>query len=312
MAGLAAVGFDRAPQADGQDWRCEYMSESRKRPAGELARTRESAPDRVAEREISNEAKVIRGVFRVAGLAAGSAVRGSQWAAGNAIGVGRELAQAAVESRSSAELADRAAEQLRSLARSTLGVEEGAVRQVISYVPPATGRGPSKTPAELRSRGDALLAASADVYSVDDVHPAYDRILGELAPDEARMLRFLAINGSQPCVDVRTSRPLGIGAELIAADLSTVPQESGVRHEGRARSYLINLKRLGLVTITHEPVILNRYMVLEVQPIVEEAKKKAGRGAKIVRKGMRLTEFGADFCETCFTLDGRAALQIRR
>lgn len=283
------------------------MSNGKKR-SNELARTGGSSVER-ANPQISSEAKLVRGVFRLAGLAAGSAVRGGQWAAGNAVGVGRELAQAAMESNSSAELAERAGNQFRSLARSTLGVNDdgGPVREVVSYVPAAAPPRPSKSPSELRARGDALLAASADVYSVDDVHPAYDRILGELAPDEARMLRFLALSGSQPCVDVRTNRPLGIGSELIAGDLSTVPAESGVRHEERARSYLINLKRLGLVTITHEPVILNRYMVLEVQPIVEEAKRKAGRGAKVVRKGMRLTEFGIDFCDTCFTLDGRMA-----
>ncbi|MBD0322470.1 MAG: DUF4393 domain-containing protein [Aldersonia sp.] len=157
----------------------------------------------------------------------------------------------------------------------------------------------------MRRRGDALLAMSADVYFTDDVHPAYDRILGELAPDEARMLRFLALNGPQPTVDVRTNRPLGIGSELVAGDLTSVPEQSGVRHMDRSRSYVTNLKRLGLVEVSDDPVVLSRYMVLEVQPMVEEARAKAGRAPKIVRKSLRLTDFGKDFCQTCFTLDPR-------
>ncbi|MBF6355451.1 DUF4393 domain-containing protein [Nocardia higoensis] len=154
----------------------------------------------------------------------------------------------------------------------------------------------------MRRRGDALLARSADVYFTEDVHPAYDRILDELAPDEARMLRFMALNGPQPSVDVRTNRPLGIGSELVSGDLTSVPEQAGVRYPDRARSYLINLNRLGLTRTSDDPVVLSRYMVLEVQPIVEEALKKAGRAPKIVRKSIRLTEFGEDFCRTCFSL----------
>ncbi|APE38772.1 hypothetical protein BOX37_27080 [Nocardia mangyaensis] len=154
----------------------------------------------------------------------------------------------------------------------------------------------------MRRRGDALLARSADVYFTEDVHPAYDRILDEIAPDEARILRFMALNGPQPSVDVRTNRPLGIGSELVQGDLTSVPEQAGVRYPDRSRSYLINLNRLGLTLTSDDPVVLSRYMVLEVQPVVETALKKAGRAPKIVRKSLRLSEFGEDFCRTCFTI----------
>ncbi|NUS45773.1 MAG: DUF4393 domain-containing protein [Mycobacteriaceae bacterium] len=154
----------------------------------------------------------------------------------------------------------------------------------------------------MRRRGDELLAISADVYYSDDVHPAFSAILDQLAPDEARMLRFLAERGEQPIVDVRTNRPLGIGSELVADDLTSVPAEAGVRHTNRGHTYLINLKRLGLVQVLPDPVLLSRYQVLEVQPIVADALDRAGRSPKILRKSLRLTEFGTEFCRTCFTL----------
>ncbi|MGY1898001.1 MULTISPECIES: Abi-alpha family protein [Nocardia] len=267
----------------------------------------------VEQRQISNEARLIRGVFRAAGLAAGTVVRGSQWAVGTTYEVTREITQAALDGESSAEIAERTGNALRSIARSALGVTEGSVREIVSYVP--TSNGPasqqtlpvgsyfrSATSEELRRRGDALLARSADVYFTEDVHPAYDRILDELAPDEARILRFMALNGPQPSVDVRTNRPLGIGSELVQGDLTSVPEQAGVRYPDRARSYLINLNRLGLTLTSDDPVVLSRYMVLEVQPVVEAALKKAGRAPKIVRKSLRLTEFGEDFCRTCFTI----------
>ncbi|MER7451992.1 Abi-alpha family protein [Nocardia beijingensis] len=267
----------------------------------------------VEQRQISNEARLIRGVFRAAGVAAGTVVRGSQWAVGTTYEVTREITQAALDGESSAEIAERTGNALRSIARSALGVTEGSVREIVSYVPTSNGPtsqqalavGPylrSASTEELRRRGDALLARSADVYFTEDVHPAYDRILDELAPDEARILRFMALNGPQPSVDVRTNRPLGIGSELVQGDLTSVPEQAGVRYPDRARSYLINLNRLGLTLTSDDPVVLSRYMVLEVQPVVEAALKKAGRAPKIVRKSLRLTEFGEDFCRTCFTI----------
>ncbi len=268
----------------------------------------------VEQRQISNEARLIRGVFRAAGLAAGTVVRGSQWAVGTTYEVTKEITQAALDGESSADIAERTGNALRSIARSALGVTEGSVREIVSYVPTSNGSAPqqaaigigpplrSATSEELRRRGDALLARSADVYFTEDVHPAYDRILDELAPDEARILRFMALNGPQPSVDVRTNRPLGIGSELVTGDLTSVPEQAGVRYPDRARTYLINLNRLGLTQVSDDPVVLSRYMVLEVQPVVEAALKKAGRAPKIVRKSLRLTEFGSDFCNTCFTI----------
>ncbi len=256
---------------------------------------------------------MIRGVFRAAGLAAGTAVRGGQWAVGTTYEVTKEITQAALNGESSADIAERAGAALQSVARNILGVTEGSVREIVSYVPTGNGHTQQAIPGgyvrsssldDLRRRGDALLARSADVYFTEDVHPAYDRILDQIAPDEARILRFMALNGPQPAVDVRTNRPLGIGSELVTGDLTSVPEEAGVRYLDRARLYLINLNRLGLLVTSDDPVVLSRYMVLEVQPVVETALKRAGRAPKIVRKSLRLTEFGEDFCRTCFSING--------
>ncbi|WP_067816672.1 Abi-alpha family protein [Nocardia inohanensis] len=281
---------------------------------GEVVRPGSRAVERssdVEQRAISNEARLIRGAFRAAGLAVGTAVRGGQWAVGTSFEVTKQLTQAALDGESSQDIAERTGNALRSIARSALGVTEGSVREIVSYVPTPMGAPPpsingglvrSGTSDELRRRGDALLARSADVYFTEDVHPAYDRILDQLAPDEARILRFMALNGPQPSVDVRTNRPLGIGSELVQGDLTSVPEQAGVRYPDRSRHYLINLSRLGLTMTSEDPVVLSRYMVLEVQPVVETALKKAGRVPKIVRKSLRLTEFGEDFCATCFSI----------
>ena len=60
----------------------------------------------------------------------------------------------------------------------------------------------------LRERGEELLRRSADVNLEEDSHPAYARILEDLAPDEARILRMLLEQGPQPV----GRRPLGAPA----------------------------------------------------------------------------------------------------
>jgi hypothetical protein len=148
----------------------------------------------------------------------------------------------------------------------------------------------------LRERGAELLARSADVDYVETTHPAFGRILEELAPDEARILRLLCTSGPQAAVDVREAKPLGIASQMIESGLTMVGTEAGCRWLDRVPSYLNNLYRLGLIWFSREPLEDPlRYQVLEAQPEVIQA---LGRSrSKTVRRSIRLTPFGSDFCE---------------
>ena len=149
--------------------------------------------------------------------------------------------------------------------------------------------------AALREKGQALLARSRDVTDLADTHPAYDRILDELAPDEARILVLLS-TGPQPSVDVRTGGPVGmVSSELVAPGLTMIGPRAGVRYAADVPSYLNNLFRLGLVWFSREQVAdPTAYQVLEAQPDVVEAMRSV-TFAKVVRRSIRLTPFGDDF-----------------
>jgi hypothetical protein len=154
----------------------------------------------------------------------------------------------------------------------------------------------------LRRRGEELLRESADVTLDQDSHPAYMRILDALAPDEARILRFLAQSGAQPSVDVRSGLPLA--SELVAQGRTMIGEESGCRYRDRVYAYLNNLHRLGLIWFLREPLReASRYQVLEAQPEVVEAMKRGGRTARTVRRSIVLTPFGEDFSATCLPLE---------
>lgn len=168
------------------------------------------------------------------------------------------------------------------------------------------------TEEELLARGTELLRRSADVRVAEEGHPAYARILTELTPDEARILRYLHANGPQPSIDVRTFRPLGIGSEKVAGGLNMIAEHAGCRHVDRIHPYLTNLFRLGLIEFPREQVDNpGRYQLIEAQPKVAEVLARAGRMPKIVYRRIELNDFGTAFCEIClpplgFARNGRA------
>ena len=159
----------------------------------------------------------------------------------------------------------------------------------------------------LREQGRDLLRRSREVDEDGDgerEHPAFARILAELAPDEARVVLLLLESGPQPVVDVRTGGPGGlVGSQLVASGMSMIGSRAGCRVPARVPAYLDNLSRLGLVRSTREALVDQvPYQVLEAQPDVQEALHSV-RFTKVVRRSIRLTPFGEDFVRTCLVDD---------
>jgi Abortive infection alpha len=156
----------------------------------------------------------------------------------------------------------------------------------------------------LRESGADLIRRSRDVWNDEEAHPAYERILSELAPDEGRVLMLLLSKGPQPSVDVRTGGPIGIlSSRLIAPGLTMIGSRAGLRYTDQVPAYLNNLFRLGLVWFSRETLRdVHQYQVVEAQPDVLEAMHSV-RYAKVVRRSIHLTPFGEDFCRACLVLD---------
>ena len=232
----------------------------------------------------------------LARIAATTAWRGAGWAVSAYLRAGSRVMEAAVSGESAGDLLQSSGAELRANARRLLGLldEDGDDRERREE---RSGAGPE----ELRRRGEELLSRSADVAYEEDLHPAYARILDDLAPDEVRILRLLFREGAKPAVDVRKGVPfLPVGSELIEQGLSMIGAEAGCRHPERVHPYLNNLNRLGLVWFSRDPVPEPaRYQVVEAQPEVVEALKRAGRLGHTLRRSIHLTPFGRDFCDVC-------------
>jgi hypothetical protein len=242
--------------------------------------------------------EVIELVPTIGRLTAAAGLRSAVWGVETGVKVGVRVVRVVVPSDAIA-FGQELGSALRAYAQELLGITEidQRLRELLPQGYEVEQAG------SLRARGAELLRESADVSAEDGAHPAYARILTELAPDEARLLRLLARDGPQPAIDVRASHLIGVGSQLVARALNMMGTEAGCRHPERVPAYLNNLERLGLICFSQEPLDdPSRYQVLEAQPEAMDAIKRAGR-ARTVQRTIRLTAFGNDFCDVCLPVD---------
>ncbi|MET3962218.1 hypothetical protein ABIE44_002152 [Marmoricola sp. OAE513] len=259
-------------------------------------------------------ADALPGVARIAGTAW---LRSASWVAGSGARSARNLARAMTDPRAAGDLvrgvASDLAEATKAISNVATAISSGvpvpvalfeASVTITSAMAPDEREVREDSEKSLRERGEDLLRRSRDVWSDDEAHPAYGRILDEVAPDEARILLLLLRGGPQPSVDVRTGGPVGmVSSSLLSAGLTMIGPRAGVRYLDEVPAYLNNLFRLGLIWFSREqledPL---EYQVVEAQPDVLEAMHSV-RFAKVVRRSIHLTPFGIDFCKTCLVDD---------
>ncbi len=290
----------------------------RRRPAPPRYLRRLMEDERPSEERPGEErtsGSVLRATPALAKLTVVAWWRAASWAAETWVRAGSRMVRAAASGDNPADLLREAQSEARDQARRILGIEgeDTAISDAVKerFVPGSgSGSNGAGDDEHLRERGAELLRRSADVHFEEDAHPAYTRILEDLAPDEARILRMLAIEGPQPSVDVRAGLvPLKLTSELVGTGLNMIGAEAGCRHLDDVPAYLNNLFRLGLTWFSSEALSDPlRYQVLEAQPDVAEAMRKAGR-AHTIRRSIHLTPFGEDFVSKCLPLDDAPDLE---
>jgi hypothetical protein len=243
---------------------------------------------------------LVRALPGLARIAAAAYWRSARWTVKASAEATSRAMRAAASGQEPAELFRSTEAEIRERARRVLGIPDRGVEEREMMTADAAETEREEARKSLREAGEELLRRSADVNFAEDAHPAYMRILEALAPDEARILRYLVERGPQPSVDVRSGLlPLKSTTELVAAGLNMIGTEAGCRHLDDVPAYLNNLFRLGLIWFSSEPLPDPlSYQVLEAQPDVDEALKAAGR-TRTVRRSIHLTPFGWDFCELC-------------
>ena len=262
----------------------------------------ESEPERARDPGVT---ELVPGLVRLGAVAWW---RGTQWSVETSVRVGTRVVRYAASGQAPADLLTESGRDLRVWLRRFIDVvDESATAAANGAGNDGAGAAPAESTnghVPLRERGAELLRQSADVRYDDECHPAYERILQEMAPDEARIIRYMCADGPQAAVDVRTGGPIGmLSSQLVAPGLTMIGANAGCRRPERIHVYLNNLYRLGLVWFSRETLEDQAaYQVLEAQPDVLDALKRAGRG-RTVRRSIHLTPFGEDFCKAALPLD---------
>jgi Abortive infection alpha len=277
----------------------------------------ESVPSPHLDDEVHRAAQLARDAMTSAAAAAGVArtVGAEFWKAYSAPSSPRDTVGSVAKLATAVnplDIASHVAKMATTVNPAVAGTIGEGVRQVqqvastVLGVDGAVARSQRRLGEEaLRKRGDAILAVSYNAkFQPYDVHPSFSRILDELTPDEARILRFLAVAGPQPMINVRTKTLFQVGSELLASDINMVAELAGCQWRDRDQHYLANLDSLGLVRLSSEPVAdYRRYALIEVQARAMEAIEKTKKSITVYRS-IFLSPFGRQFVETCFDTEG--------
>jgi hypothetical protein len=174
----------------------------------------------------------------------------------------------------------------------------------------------------LRDMFANLLAAAMDTRTATGAHPAFVEIIRQLTPDEARILRLLAVNRPFPLLNVRCEFKVQTdaqrGGQDVLTNFSLLGWEAGCELPDLTPIYIDNLCRLGLADVPtlFEYTAPGVYQPLEQHPKVETVKKDLESTniwrVVIVRKGLRVTEFGKQFCRICVISHDQKGLPTRK
>jgi hypothetical protein len=252
--------------------------------------------------------------FRLVRFAAVVTQRASGNSVESGLRVGTRLAYAAANAESPAELLTTTrAITLDELRRAGIDIGESQSRWLDTHREKAVEDRPLTRDA-LAERGARLISQSAEVGRDESVHPAFGSIIRQLSTDEVRILRVLAVDGPQGVVDIYDRQYLPPKKWRVARNLTMLGRDAGCRTQRRTPVYVRNLRRLGVVEISEDPIDeLKRYEVIEAQSHVEQARTRAKR-PRTEYKRLQLTDLGVEFCELCFpfevTVTGEG-LQVR-
>ena len=146
----------------------------------------------------------------------------------------------------------------------------------------------------------ALLSRSMHDTPSDSRRTLHEVLVGELVPDEARILSALSDGSSYPLVHIAAP---GVGSyqKLVLENASSVGRAVGVALPDRVHIYVSHLRRLGLVEAGPEDHSLkDEYDILLTEPKLRAAIASTGkgpRGARIIRRTVRMSDLGRELWE---------------
>lgn len=162
---------------------------------------------------------------------------------------------------------------------------------------------------DLREMYANLLVSSMNKDTKDSVLPGYVNIIGQLSPDEAKLLKFLFKRSTIPALEVRVCVDKENKEEFISSmDCFVEIPDEVIEISDNLNSYIENLQRLQLIRVAKDRHIINRneeYNKLK-QAFEEEARNTESlknRCFTFEKEILEITLFGRKFIKICSDKD---------
>lgn len=157
---------------------------------------------------------------------------------------------------------------------------------------------------ELREMFSTLLSTSMNSEINKLAHPSFVEIIKQISADEAKILKSIDHNISIPIIRVNLVDKKTKYYSDPLVNFSLLPFESNCDHTDLGPSYINNLNRLGLISISYSQYKIgdNVYEPLENHTQVKYWETVANDMDKMfeVQKGViQRTNFGANFYNSC-------------
>jgi abortive infection alpha-like protein len=151
---------------------------------------------------------------------------------------------------------------------------------------------------------DHLLERSVGQSTSGGRLELYRALLGQLVPDEARILSALSDGRSAAVVQIVPRSGRSAGAAPLLENASSVGRSAGVALAPLVPTYVTHLVQLGLVELCpDDPELELEYELLMAETIVRDALvqgRRPGRlSPRVVRQTLRLSELGRDLWAAC-------------
>ena len=198
--------------------------------------------------------------------------------------------------------ADRVQEQLGLAERLLLSELRQRMEQLDdgSRMLPAPGAVADNLP----GRMETLLTQSAE-QSVEEAERAlFGYIIGQLLPDEARVLAALSDGSRHALVNIGTGPRLGPMNRIEFHNLSAIGKPALVKLRDQVPLYIEHLRSLRLLSIGDEAADLEmQYQILESDKAVlawqRELPQSWGKAIRIQRRSLHISAFGLKFWNNC-------------
>ena len=158
---------------------------------------------------------------------------------------------------------------------------------------------------ELRNMYANLLANSMNNVVKDEVHPGFVEIIKQLSPDEAKILKYFALNNIVPTVSLNLISNQN-GHSRIINNFSNVGELSHCEFPFEISVYFDNMIRLGLLESSSYAFLTDKkqYKPLKehyfIKKIIDSIVIPHNfKGTDFEEGYMKITDFGLKFCEIC-------------